>query len=165
MKSRVNEVLDQGRGHQNSKIYVAIALSALFLSLLTGFQYLAELRVLLSGTSTPRNYREQVIFDYFHAMREKRCQNAYELRAYHLTTMSHDAAIQNCMETKFLPVRISIGKEDKRSLGSERCGYGYVIYVAEPGEWMMKSGQIGLVDNPNKPGSCQVSYNSAFGTP
>jgi hypothetical protein len=147
-----------------SKFHTAIVIAALSLSLLTGCQQVTELRVLMIGASSPRNDREQLIFDYYHALRDRRCEAAYEMWAGSASKPdSRDQFIRDCMGTISLPIRISIGQETKKTNTDERCGYGYRIYVADPGSGRLTMGELGLVKNPQKPGSCQVAYNSAFG--
>jgi hypothetical protein len=136
---------------------------ALSLSLLTGcMQQINELAVFVSGTSIPWNDRERLIFDYFSALRDRRCEAAYGMWAgSNSIPNSHDYFIQKCMAGAGFPVRISIGKE--KPISGEPCGYGYIVYVADRGGKQMYSGELGLRENPKKPGSCQVAYNSAFG--
>uniref|UniRef100_B8HPR7 Uncharacterized protein n=1 Tax=Cyanothece sp. (strain PCC 7425 / ATCC 29141) TaxID=395961 RepID=B8HPR7_CYAP4 len=152
---------------QKNKLNSILILSILGLGLLTSCQQITELRVIMSGSPIPRNYREQTIFDYFHALRDKRCQDAYELRAYPQTSEYYDYATKSCMSSKVesLPVVISIGEERKLSYSRESCGYHYIVYVAYPDSTQLTSGEVTLVNHPRKPGQCQVGYNSAFGDP
>jgi hypothetical protein len=147
------------------RFHIVAILSALSLGLLTGcMQQITELQVLVNGTSTPRSDREKLIFDYFNALRDRRCSAAYEMWAgSNSIPDSHEYFIKDCMAMESLPIRISIGKETQRSVRGERCGYRYVIYVADPDAKALHSGELSLHENPKKPGSCQIAYNSAFG--
>lgn len=119
----------------------------------------------MSGASQPRNHREKTIFDYFHALREKRCKDAYELRANHLARSgTYKSSISACLALNSMPSRISIGEERKVAERGEACGYSYTVYVVGR-EGQLQSGQVSLAENPKRPGSCQVGYNSAFGNP
>jgi hypothetical protein len=132
--------------------------------LLTGCQQITELRVMMSGTSSPRNDRERLIFDYYHALRDRCCEAAYGMWAGSSSKSdSHDYFIRECMSAMSLPVRIAIGQARQTAIADERCGYSYTIYVADPGSGRLTMGELGLVENPQNPGSCQVAYNSAFG--
>jgi hypothetical protein len=146
-----------------------VALDAAYtlsLCLLASCQQLTELRVTQSGSPIPRNHREQTIFDYFHALQQKRCKEAYGLRAYSPYS-SYQSAISSCMKASVasMPTKISIGRESKISKGGEICAYKYVVYAAYQNTLQLQSGEVSLVENPKKPGSCQVAYNSAFGDP
>jgi hypothetical protein len=136
------------------------------LSLLASCQTIGELRVVMSGASQPRNHREKTIFDYFHALKEQRCKDAYDLRAIHIAKSSEEWFISSCMEriSHSMPSRISIGEEKRVARRGEACGYRYMVYVANR-EGQLQRGEVSLEENPKKPGSCQVAYNSAFGDP
>jgi hypothetical protein len=140
------------------------AAHTLSLCLLASCQQITELRVTQSGSPIPRNHREQTIFDYFHALQQKRCMDAYWLRAYSPYS-SYQSAISSCMQASIesIPTKISIGQETKK--GGGNCGYSYRVYAAYQNTLQLQSGEVSLVDNSKKPGSCQVAYNSAFGDP
>jgi hypothetical protein len=152
--------------HSNYRKMALHAAHTLSLCLLASCQQITELRVTQSGSPIPRNHREQTIFDYFHALQHKRCMDAYGLRAYSPYS-SYQSAISSCMQAsvKLLPSKISIGQETKISKGGGNCGYSYIVYAAYRNTLQLHSGEVSLVDNSKKPGSCQVAYNSAFGDP
>jgi hypothetical protein len=56
--------------YRKRALYGANTLSTLILCLLISCQQVTELRVAQSGSTTPRNHREQTIFDYFHALQQ-----------------------------------------------------------------------------------------------
>jgi len=113
---------------------------ALCTLLISGCQFLNELGVLMRGSSFPRNQREKVIFDEFQALRERSDRNDDKL-----------------------PTRISIGEETKIAYGDDVCAYHYIVYASYPRSSVLISGEVVLHPNPQKPDSCQVGYNSAFG--
>jgi hypothetical protein len=137
------------------------------LGLISACQSIGELRVLISGVSQPRNYREKAIFDYFHALREKRCEDAYTLRVIDVSVSeTYESFISSCRKNilESMPSRISIGDERKVPSRGAACGYSYTVYVTTS-EGQLQSGEVSLHENPKKAGSCQVGYNSAFGDP
>ena len=138
------------------------------LSLLMGCQQILESRVRANGSTVPRNHREKVIFDYFHALKDERYADAYNLRAW-------DAAYSPISLEKFieahtqhhssLPTEISIGEERKiDSSNDSQCGYHYTVYASKPGSSVLTSGEISMYSKPNDPTGCLVGYNSAFGS-
>jgi hypothetical protein len=156
----------QHSNYRKRAFYVANILSTLTLCLLASCQQVTELRLTQKGSQTPRNHREQTIFDYFHALQQKRCVDAFWLRA-DSPYSSYQTEISSCMQASVesIPTKISIGQETTISKGGENCGYNYTVYAAYPNTLQLRSGSVSLVDNPKKPGSCQVAYNSAFGDP
>jgi hypothetical protein len=148
-------------------LFIYLLFGGVCSGLVTSCQTIGELRVAMSGASQPRNHREKTIFDYFYALRERRCKDAYELRANHLAVSgTYESSISACMEriSRSMPSRISIGEERKVAGRGEVCGYRYMVYVSTS-EGQLQRGEVSLAENPKKPGSCQVVYNSAFGDP
>lgn len=167
MGSKREQSLALHSSRQRNKLIGILTLSILSLCLFIICRQVTELRVITSGSPIPRNYREQTIFDYFYALKDNRCQDAYELRDDSQTSKYYDVHIKSCMsnEAESLPVVISIGEETKSSFGGENCEYSYIVYVAYPVTTQLVSSVVGLVDNPQEPGKCQIIYNSAFGDP
>jgi hypothetical protein len=142
----------------------AIVIGTSCLVLISGCQQVNELRVLMSGSSIPSNHREKVIFDYFHALQQMRYQDAYRLRDPEARGTYESFLKDNSENHNRLPVRISIGGERKIDGTDANCGYHYTVYVADPESSRLVSGEVYLIPNREEPGSCQVSYNSAFGS-
>ncbi|MGK7898148.1 MAG: hypothetical protein AB4372_32160 [Xenococcus sp. (in: cyanobacteria)] len=138
------------------------------LSLLIACQQVLESRVRYIGSTVPRNHREKVIFDYFHALKDKRYADAYNLRAWNATISP--ISLENFIEVhdqnhSSLATEISIGKERKlNSSNNSQCGYYYIVYASKPGSSVLTSGVISMDSKPNEPTICLVSYNSAFGS-
>jgi hypothetical protein len=144
-------------------LFIYLVMGVACLSLVTACQSIGELRVLMAGASQPRNHREKTIFDYFHALREGRCDDAYALWAV-TASGTYKFFISSCRDRIMgsMPARISIGEERKVARRGELCGYRYTVYVSDSAG-RLQSGEVSLHENPKQAGSCQVGYNSAFG--
>ncbi|NET10015.1 MAG: hypothetical protein F6K16_36020 [Symploca sp. SIO2B6] len=139
-----------------------------WLILLISCQNTLELRVRTAGSSTPQNDREQVIFDYYKALQDKRYEDAYQLRAWHLVpvpiTLQYFKQIHS-ENHHSLPTTISIGEgRESRLSDTARCGYNYTVYTAYPGSLVLRSGEITMHSKPGEPEICLIGYNSAFGS-
>ena len=120
------------------------------------------------GSTVPRNAREQVIFDYFHALREQRYEDAYQLRALHLSSpppspkdfLYFKKTHQERYES--LATQIAVGEEE-RWYGDGPCSYIYTVYAVEPDHNTLVSGMVSLHSKSDQPEVCLMGYYSAFG--
>jgi hypothetical protein len=143
---------------------ISIMIGTSFLVLVSGCQQVIEWRVTRDGVSVPRNHREKVIFDYFYALKQKRYRDAYSLRVPEARGTYETFVKKNAEYHNQLPVIISIANETKIDETDSSCGYVYTVNIAQPGSSHLMSGQVSLEPNPKEPGTCQVGYNSAFGS-
>jgi hypothetical protein len=95
--------------YRKRAFYVANTLSNLTLCLLASCQQVTELRVTQSGSTTPRNHREQTIFDYFHAFKQKRCVEALSLRAESPYSSYQTAKFPDMVELSIDSIKITAG--------------------------------------------------------
>ncbi|QUY43452.1 hypothetical protein [Acaryochloris marina] len=121
-----------------------------------------------SGSTVLRNPREKAIFDYFYALRERRYEDAYQLRALHLSSSlpsSQDFLyFKKTHQEKHesLATQITVGGEE-RGYGDGPCECVYTVYAVEPGHTTLVSGMVSTHSKPGQPEVCLIGYNSAFG--
>ncbi|MEN8446456.1 MAG: hypothetical protein ABG776_15750 [Cyanobacteria bacterium J06555_13] len=136
------------------------------LTLLTGCQSATELWFSLSSSDVPRNAREEVIFNYFHALREKRYEDAYKLR--YGSDLSSAESVSRFAERhiaghSLLATEIAVGQERKPEDSSDGCDYTYTVYAKHDGV-IVTSGLVAIESAIDSPDVCVISYNSAFGS-
>lgn len=125
---------------------------------------IAEYRVELSGSTQPRNKREKIIFDYFNALRIENYREAYQFLYPSKGRDFHVFSSYMAERRKYLPRKISIGKEKKIKIeNSSICDYSYDVYTVDPGSYQLIKGELSLAKHPNQPNFCVIRYNSAFG--
>lgn len=138
------------------------------LSMLIGCQQILESRVRSVGSTVPRNHREKVIFDYFHALKEKRYVDAYNLRAWNYvpSPISLEKFIEvHAQNHSSFPTGISIDEERKiDSSDNGQCGYHYTVYTSKPDSYVLTSGEISMYSKSGEPTAFLIGYNSAFGS-
>ena len=152
MKRRANKV-------------ITTAVAALLTVSSTGCQQITQLKFHVSGSSVPRNPQEEVIFNYFQALKEERYEDAYQLRANR--EMSSEA-VSSFREKQIaarlsLPDKIAISDIASMPTNDDDCGYIYTIYTLKKGQSLLHSGNIVTESDPNRPGECLIGYSSAFG--
>ncbi|MGD1901822.1 MAG: hypothetical protein ACFB9N_06235 [Geitlerinemataceae cyanobacterium] len=129
----------------------------------------AESKVERSGSIVPRNRREQLIFEHFEALRNQQYDKAHQQIAWHALSADPGPPLEDFAEERSrnhsrLPTKISIGEEVKlNSPEDEPCDYTYTVYAAVSGKSTLFSGQVGLHLDPDRPNTCVIGYNSAFG--
>lgn len=127
--------------------------------------WLLEARLRKSGSTALRNHREQVIFDYYHALKERRYEDAYKLRVWDLRASPNtleDFIESHAPEHEALATEISIGDEEKAGSSNHHCDYVYTVYASKPSATGLTSGLVALQPNLNDPETCLIDYNSAF---
>ena len=146
---------------------VAVVLS---LCLLTGCQQMIEQTIALefkfSGSKVPRNPQEEVIFDYLQALKEEKYDEAYRLRMGSGTDSSVTIELfreRHIANRSSLATEISIGKKRKGNPEDE-CAYVFTVYAFSPGATVRTSGMVATGSEPDNPGVCLITYNSAFGS-
>ena len=144
-----------------------ITMLILLISCLTSCQQVSRLRFKFSGSQVPRNPREEVIFDYFLALSEKRYEDAYRMRAgSDLSSVESAASFteRHLKDHASLATSISIGSEDKSEGEADECIATYTVYAFSSSSTSLTSGLVSTVSKADHPGVCRIAYNSAFGS-
>jgi hypothetical protein len=147
------------------KDHVLISIYTILFALISGCQEAIKLEDFMNGSSSvPRNYREKLIFDYFYALKQKRYEDAYNLRVPYARGTYAEFVKTSAENHNELPLRISIQEERAIYVDMDStCGYVYTVNIVDPKATVSMSGEVSLELNREVNGSCQIAYNSAFG--
>ncbi len=107
------------------------------------------------GSLVPGNPREQMIFDYYKALKEKRFKDAYQFVSGSEYFSSLDKFISD-REANYsaLPILIGIGEEHKTP-SEDVCFYVYEVFEVDT-DAKGGSGYFIFHSDPEKPGKCKI---------